>query len=184
MTAPAVFGRRSGPAKCALSVIGLLVLLVLTVTVARLDGRLATLEATNQATLEGARKIDSADDGFTRRLHQLTALAESTKLTLEQTRALQPLLVQLKAAVVPAASAIATGRAGAQRSATQLATIADVLRRLQVGTLALVGSAGSFDAQGTNLLRVLDGLVTDLRASLAAAQRINAALPLPVTGNR
>lgn len=178
-----IFGRRSGPARFVLGLVGLLTILVLVVTVARLDSRLATMQEANLSTLAGVRAIATADDPFTTRLQHLTALADTTDLALAQTRQLQPLLTDLKAAVVPAAAAIATGSAGGQQSNVALGRIETVLVRLRDHTLPLVHSADTLGAQGKDLLHVIDGLVADLRASVDAATRINAVLPLPRTGN-
>lgn len=178
-----IFGRESGPVKFVLGLVGLLTILVLVVTVARLNSRLATLQQENLSTVAGVRAIAAADDPFTTRLQHLTALADTADLALTQTRALQPLLTDLKAAVVPAAAAIATGSAGGQQSEVALGRIETVLVRLRDHTLPLVHSADTFGAQGEDLLHVIDGLVTDLRASVDAATRINAVLPLRRTGN-
>lgn len=178
-----IFGRESGPFKFVLGVLGLLTILVLVVTVARLNTRLATMEEQNLLTLAGARAIATADDPFTMRLHQLTALADTTNQALDETRRLQPLLADLKAAVVPAAAAVATGSAGGVQTNAQLSRVEAVLDQLRDHTLPLVRSADAFGGQGRELLRVVDGLVADLRASTEAAARINAVLPLPRTGN-
>jgi hypothetical protein len=178
-----IFGREGGPVRFALGIVGLFVILVLVVTVARLDARLATMEEQNRITLAGARAIATADDPFTTRLQHLTVLADSADHALDQTRQLQPLLTELKDAVVPAAAAISTGRAGGQLTNVQLGRIQDVLVRLRDHTVPLVRSADAFGGQGRDLLGVIDGLVTDLRASADAAARINAVLPLPRTGN-
>ena len=179
-----LFGRAGGPLRFVLGVIALGALLTLTVTVARLDLRLGVLQETTQATLSGARQNAAVHDRFTRRLGQLDDLARGAHLTLEQTRALRPVLAELKDAVGPLTSAVATGRSGGERSAEQLNHIRGVLLRLRAGTTDLAGSAGKFDRQGTDLLGNLDDLVGDLRASLEAAERIDAALPLPRLGGR
>ncbi|HTK65722.1 MAG TPA: hypothetical protein VL595_25290 [Pseudonocardia sp.] len=178
-----IFGRESGPVKFALGVLGLGTILVLVVTMARLNTRLATMEQQNRLTLAGARAIATADDRFTRRLQHLSALVDSTNLALDETRKLQPLLTDLKAAVVPAAAAVSTGSGGGVRSNVQLRRVEAALLQLQEHTLPLVRSADAFGGQGEDLLHVIDGLVADLRAGVDAAARINAVLPLPRTGN-
>jgi hypothetical protein len=163
-------------------VTALIVLLTLTVTVGRLDLRLGTLVRLNQETLAGARRIAAADDRLTRRLHQLGGLSADAHQTLDQTRALRPLLAQLGDAIGPTAGAVTVGRVGAERSAEQLAHIRTVLLGLRTSTRQLARSAAAFDRQGTGLLRILDGVVDDVRGSLDAADRIDAALPLPRIG--
>ena len=179
-----LFGREGGPFRFVLGVIALVALLTLTVTVARLDLRLGALQDANEVTLSGARQDAAVHDRFTRRLGQLGDLARSADLTLEQTRALRPVLSELKDAIGPLTTAVATGRSGGERSAEQLNHIRDVLLRLRAGTTDLGGSADKFDRQGMDLLGNLDDLVGDLRASLDAAERIDAALPLPRLGGR
>ena len=91
-----LFGREGGPTRFVLSVIALVALLTLTVTVARLDLRLGALQEANEVTLSGARQDAAVHDRFTRRLGQLGDLARGAHLTLEQTRALRPVLAELK----------------------------------------------------------------------------------------
>jgi hypothetical protein len=177
-----VFGRPGGPARFGIGVAVLVTLITLAITVARLDLRLGTLVALNQETLDGARHIARADDRLTRRLHQLDALAAGAHDTLEQTRALQPVLAELRDAISPAATAVTTGRNGGERSAVQLAHIRDILLRLKTSTGQLDRSTSALDRQSTVLLGILDGLVDDLRDSLQAAERIDTTLPLPRTG--
>jgi hypothetical protein len=104
---PSLFGRPGGPARFVLGVLGLIVLLTLTVTVARIDDRLGVLVGLNRESLDGARRIAGADDRLTSRLHQLTDLAEGAHTTLESTRALQPVLADRAR---PASTARRAGR--------------------------------------------------------------------------
>jgi methyl-accepting chemotaxis protein len=177
-----LFGRPGGPARLALAVAALLALLTLTVTVARLDLRLAEMVRANEATVDGARRIAEADDRFTRRLQQLDTVAAGGRATLEQTRALRPLLTELRDALRPTAAAVATGRAGAEHSAEQLARIRKVLTGLRSATKELAASTEAFDAQGGELLRILGDLTADLRAAVEAADRIEAVLPPRIGG--
>ncbi|MGQ0482867.1 MAG: hypothetical protein ACT4O0_17810 [Pseudonocardia sp.] len=181
---PAVFGRPDGPARLALAVGALLVLLIVSVTIARLDARLGAMVDANEATVVGAARIAVADDRFTRRLQQLDAVAANARRARDQTQALAPLLVELRDALRPAATDVATGRAGGERTAVQLAHIRALLQRLRDDTADLATSTSAFTGQGADLLRVLDGLAIDLRASLEAAERIDAALPALPTGGR
>jgi hypothetical protein len=126
-----LFGRPGGPARLALAAAALLALLTLAVTMARLDLRLAEMVRANEATVDGACRIAKADDRFTRRLQQLDTVAAGGRATLEQTRALRPLLTELRDALRPTAAAVATGRAGAEHSAEQLARIRKVLTGLR-----------------------------------------------------
>lgn len=180
----AVFGRPGGPARLVLGVLVLVTLLGLTVTVARLDLRLGTLVALNQESLDGARRVAAADDRLTSRLHQLTGLADDAHRTLDQTRAVQPVLAQLRDAIGPAGRAAATGRAGGEHTTAQLARIRDILSRLNTGTGQLARSAEAFNRQGADLIMLLDGLVADVRTSLEATRRIDSTLPLPRTAGR
>jgi methyl-accepting chemotaxis protein len=177
-----LFGRPGGPARLALAVAALLALLTLTVTVARLDLRLAEMVRANEATVDGARRIAEADDRFTRRLQQLDTVAAGGRATLEQTRALRPLLTELRDALRPTAAAVATGRAGAEHSAEQLARIRKVLTGLRSASKEVAASTEAFDAQGGELLRILGDLTADLRAAVEAADRIEAVLPPRIGG--
>lgn len=181
---PAVFGRPGGATHLVLAVGALLALLTLTVTIGRLDVRLGAMVAANEATVDGAVRIATADDRFTRRLHQLDDVAANAHRTRQQTQALKPLLVELRDALRPTAAQVRTGRAGGERTAEQLAHIRALLQRLRGDTSDLATSASAFTGQGNDLVRILDALAGDLRGSVGAAERIDAALPALPTGGR
>jgi hypothetical protein len=174
-----IFGRRSGPVKLVLGAVGLVVLLLLGVTIFRLNQKLDVQQSVNEQTLAASHGLVRVNDPLTERLAQLTALTHTANQALDETRALQPQLAQLKAAVAPAADAIATGRAGGEESRRKLTQIQSILVSLQQRVLPLVPSAAAFGDQGQDLLHILQGLNADLTRSIAAAKRINDALPLP-----
>jgi uncharacterized protein YgbK (DUF1537 family) len=112
-------------------------------------------------------------------LAQLTRLTDTAQLALDDTRALQPLLVQLRDATCPAADSIAVARAGGETTHTDLRRIQQIVVQLRQQVLPLVPSAAAFGDQGTQLLDILQGVNDDLETSIDAARRINNALPLP-----
>lgn len=179
-----VFGQPGGPVRFALGLAALLALITLTTTIGRLDLRLTTLVGLNDDTAKGAHQIAAADDHMTRRLQQLTVLAAGAHDTLDQTRALEPILTDLRAAIEPTAAAVTVGRAGGERSLARLTRIRDILQRLNTSTRDLARSASVFDRQGTDLLGILDGVDRNLSASVDAAERIDRSLPLPALGGR
>jgi hypothetical protein len=174
-----IFGRRSGPVKAVLAAVALVVLSVLIVTFARLGQNLAAQAAINQESQRNAEAAVAVTDRLTTRLAQLTRLTDTAQLALDDTRALQPLLVQLRDATRPAADSIAVARAGGETTHTDLRRIQQIVVQLRQQVLPLVPSAAAFGDQGTQLLTILQGVNDDLKTSIDAAQRINNALPLP-----
>jgi hypothetical protein len=174
-----IFGRRSGPVKAVLAAVALVVLSVLIVTFARLGQNLAAQAAINQESQRNAEAAVAVTDRLTTRLAQLTRLTDTAQLALDDTRALQPLLVQLRDATRPAADSIAVARAGGETTHTDLRRIQQIVVQLRQQVLPLVPSAAAFGDQGTQLLTILQGVNDDLETSIDAAQRINNALPLP-----
>jgi hypothetical protein len=174
-----IFGRRSGPVKAVLAAVALLVLSVLIVTFARLGQNLAAQAAINQESQRNAEAAVAVTDRLTTRLAQLTRLTDTAQLALDDTRALQPLLVQLRDATRPAADSIAVARAGGESTHTDLRRIQQIVVQLRQQVLPLVPSAAAFSDQGTQLLDILQGVNDDLETSIDAARRINNALPLP-----
>jgi hypothetical protein len=174
-----IFGRRSGPVKAVLAAVALVVLSVLLVTFARLGQNLAAQAAINQESQRNAEAAVAVTDRLTTRLAQLTRLTDTAQLALDDTRALQPLLVQLRDATRPAADSIAVARAGGETTHTDLRRIQQIVVQLRQQVLPLVPSAAAFGDQGTQLLTILQGVNDDLKTSIDAAQRINNALPLP-----
>jgi hypothetical protein len=174
-----IFGRRSGPVRAALGVAALAALLLLIVTFARLNQKLATQAAVNAESLRNSDAVVAATDRLTLRLAQLTRLTGTADQALDETRALRPLLVQLRGAAQPAAHAIAVGRAGGETSHTDLIRIQRTVQQLQGKVLPLVPSTAAFGEQGKELLAVLESVNDDLERGIDAAKRINKALPLP-----
>lgn len=174
-----IFGRRSGPVKAVLAAVALVVLLVLIVTFARLGQNLAAQAAINQESRRQAEAAVVVTDRLTARLAQLTRLTDTAQLALDDTRALQPLLVELRDATRPAAGSIAVARAGGQAGYTDLRRIQGIVVQLRERVLPLVPSAAKFGDQGEQLLAILEGINDDLALSIATARRINDALPLP-----
>lgn len=174
-----IFGRRSGPVKAVLAAVALLVLVVLDVTFARLGNNLAAQAAVNQESQRNAEVAVAVTDQLTDRLAQLTRLTDTAQLALEDTRALQPLLVALRDATRPAADSIAVARAGGETTHADLRRIQQIVVQLRGQVLPLVPSAAAFGNQGTQLLTILQGVNDDLGRSIDAARRINNALPLP-----
>jgi hypothetical protein len=174
-----IFGRRSGPVKAVLAAVALVVLSVLIVTFARLGQNLAAQAAINQESQRNAEAAVAVTDRLTTRLAQLTRLTDTAQLALDDTRALQPLLVQLRDATRPAADSIAVARAGGETTHTDLRRIQQIVVQLRQQVLPLVPSAAAFSDQGTQLLTILQGVNDDLETSIDAARRINNALPLP-----
>jgi uncharacterized protein YgbK (DUF1537 family) len=174
-----IFGGRSGPVKAVLAAVALVALSVLTVTFARLGHNLAVQAAINQESQRNAETAVAVTDRLTARLAQLTQLTDTAQLALEDTRALEPLLVQLHDATRPAANSIAVGRAGGETSHTDLRRIQQIVVQLRQRVLPLVPSAAAFGDQGTELLTILRGVNDDLELSINSARRINSALPLP-----
>jgi hypothetical protein len=174
-----IFGRRSGPVKAVLAAVALGVLSVLIVTFARLGQNLAAQAAINQESQRNAEAAVAVTDRLTTRLAQLTRLTDTAQLALDDTRALQPLLVQLRDATRPAVDSIAVARAGGETTHTDLRRIQQIVVQLRQQVLPLVPSAAAFGDQGTQLLTILQGVNDDLETSIDAARRINNALPLP-----
>jgi hypothetical protein len=157
----------------------LVILLLLTVTMARLNQKLAVQIQVDDVTLRGADTMVAVTDRLTLRLAQLTRLTGTADHALAETQALQPLLLQLQQAIGPAARAIATGRAGGESSRADLSRIRTIVDQLQRAVLPLVPSARAFGDQGKQLLTILRGVNDDLDRSVEDARRINDAIPIP-----
>src|SRR5947209_47874 len=132
-----IFGRRSGPVKAVLAAVALVVLSVLIVTFARLGQNLAAQAAINQEPQRNAEAAVAVTDRLTTRLAQLTRLTDTAQLALDDTRALQPLLVQLRDATRPAADSIAVARAGGETTHTDLRRIQQIVVQLRQQVLPL-----------------------------------------------
>jgi hypothetical protein len=174
-----IFGRPGGPARAILAIVAVGVVVVLGVTVGRLNTRLSNQEAANQHTLTASHAIVDVNDHVTNRLRQLDLLTDTANQALSETKALGPLLDKLHEAVKPAAAAVTIGRTGGEVSEAKLNEIQSILAGVRQNTLSLVSSAQKFGSQGSNLLTVVRGLVSDIQHSVAAAKRINESLPLP-----
>ena len=162
-----------------LALLGVGVLGLLTFVVVNLNHRLDNQQVANEATLAASGDIVEVNDLLTMRLKQLVKLTDTAQLALQETAALGPLLADLRAAIGPAASTVAAATSGAETSTRKLDTMAEILRAIRAKVLPLVDAADAFGGQGRQLLRIVDGLVSDLRGAVGAAVRINASLPLP-----
>lgn len=170
------FGRRGGPARLVLSVVAVGVLSLLAFVVFNLNTRLDNQQKANETSITASQAIVDVNDRLTSQLQQLTEL---THTALDATAALGPLLVKLDEAISPAAQMLATNTEVAQLTNQQLTNIQGILGEVQNTVLPLVESADAFGAQGRQLLAIVQGLVSDLQGSVAAAQTINQMLPLP-----
>ncbi|OUS81342.1 hypothetical protein JWS13_12635 [Rhodococcus pseudokoreensis] len=173
------FGRRGGPARMVLAIVAVGVLGLLTFVVYNLNHRLDNQQQVNVTSIGVSEDIVDVNDKLTGQLQQLTELTHTAQTALDSTVALGPLLVKLDEAITPAAAMLAQGTTGAQMTNEQLQNIQSILGEVQNTVLPLVESADSFGAQGRQLLAIVQGLVSDLEGSVAAAQTINQMLPLP-----
>lgn len=179
-----LFGRPEGLARLIFAVVGVGVIATLGVTLASLNKQLEDQERANQETLRASEAIVDVNDQVTTRLEQLTALTGTADEALQEAQALEPLLVELRDAVEPAAATIASGRGGAEISEERLTRIEGIVADIEGRTDALVTEAQAFGAQGRELEAIVRGLVDDVEASLEAARRINEQLPeRPVSGS-
>ncbi|WP_405163020.1 hypothetical protein OG203_43320 [Nocardia sp. NBC_01499] len=173
------FGRPGGPARLVLSIVAVGVLGVLIFVVTTLNTRLDHQQRVNQISVTASGSIVDVNDKLTSQLHQLTELTHTAQSALDATTALGPLLTRLHDAITPAARQLGSSADGARRTDAQLTDINGILGEVQNTIVPLVASAGTFGDQGKQLLAVLQGLVGDLQASVAAAHTINRMLPLP-----
>ena len=173
------FGRRGGPARLVLSVVAVGVLGLLAFVVFNLNTRLDNQQRANETSITASSAIVDVNDRLTNQLQQLTELTHTAQNALDSTAALGPLLVKLDEAISPAAQMLASNTEGAQLTNEQLTNIQGILGEVQNTVLPLVESARAFGDQGQQLLAVVQGLVSDLQGSVAAAQTINQMLPLP-----
>ncbi|MFI6996541.1 hypothetical protein [Nocardia sp. NPDC050175] len=173
------FGRPGGPARLVLSIVAVGVLGLLIFVMITLNTRLDNQQRVNETSISASHSIVDVNDKLTSQLQQLTELTHTAQSALDATTALGPLLARLHDAITPAARQLGSSAAGAQHTKTQLTDIHDILGEVQDTIVPLVASAEGFGGQGKQLLAVLQGLVGDLQASVAAAQTINRMLPLP-----
>jgi len=173
------FGRPAGLARLVISVLAVVVIGLLTFVVANLNSKLDTQERTDRATLQATGQVVDVNDRLTQRLAQLTTVTNAANGALNETKALGPLLVKLRAALKPAAAMVSSSTANVQVTHAQLATIQGVLNAIRNKVVPLVSSASALGGQGRQLLGVVRGLVSDLQAAVAAAYTINQSIPLP-----
>ncbi|MFC0454073.1 hypothetical protein [Rhodococcus jostii] len=173
------FGRRGGPARLVLSIVAVGVLGLLAFVVFNLNTRLDNQQRANETSISASQGIVDVNDRLTNQLHQLTELTRTAQTALDATSALGPLLTKLDEAITPVAQMLASSTDVAQLTNEQLANIQGILGEVQNTVLPLVSSAEAFGDQGRQLLAIVQGLVSDLQGSVAAAQTINQMLPLP-----
>jgi hypothetical protein len=173
------FGRPGGLARLVISVLAVVVIGLLTFVVANLNHKLDIQHRTDLTTLQATGQVVDVNDRLTQRLAQLTALTHSAQGALKDTKALGPLLVQLRSALKPAAATVSSATSSVQTTHAQLTTIQGVLNAIRNKVVPLVSSASALGGQGRQLLAVVRGLVSDLRAAIAAAYTINQSIPLP-----
>jgi ABC-type transporter Mla subunit MlaD len=166
------FGRPGGLARLVISVLAVVVIGLLTFVIANLNHKLDIQHRTDLTTLQ-------VNDRLTQRLAQLTTLTHSAQGALNDTKALGPLLVQLRSALKPAAATVSSATSSVQTTHAQLTTIQGVLNAIRNKVVPLVSSASALGGQGRQLLGVVRGLVSDLQAAVAAAYTINQSIPLP-----
>ncbi|EKT84354.1 hypothetical protein WSS_A02250 [Rhodococcus opacus M213] len=173
------FGRRGGPARMVLSIVAVGVLSLLAFVVFNLNTRLDNQQRANETSIAASQAIVDVNDRVTNQLQQLTELTHTAQTALDATTALGPLLTRLDEAITPAAQMLASNTDGAQLTNQQLTNIQGILGEVQNTVVPLVTSAEAFGDQGRHLLTIVQGLVSDLQGSVAAAQTINQMLPLP-----
>ncbi|GAF48649.1 MULTISPECIES: hypothetical protein [Rhodococcus] len=173
------FGRRGGPSRMVLSIVAVGVLGLLAFVVFNLNTRLDNQQRANETSITASQGIVDVNDRLTGQLQQLTELTHTAQTALDATIALGPLLTALDEAITPAAQMLASSTDGAQLTNEQLTNIQGILGEVQNTVLPLVASAEAFGDQGRQLLAIVEGLVSDLHGSVAAAQTINQMLPLP-----
>ncbi|WP_182378919.1 hypothetical protein [Nocardioides sp. WS12] len=173
------FGRRGGPARTVLAIIGVGVLGLLSFVVFNLNTRLDNQQKANEATLVASNDIVDVNDLLTMRLEELVALTKTAQKALGETSALGPLLVSLREAIGPAATTVEAATGGAELSTKKLDTMHEILSAIKKKILPLVESADAFGGQGGDLLVIVKDLVKDLESAVAAAVKINQSLPLP-----
>ena len=173
------FGRRGGPMRLVLASVAVVMLAVLSFVTFNLNTRLDNQHQANLESIQRSEQIVTVNDELTRQLQDLTALTEDAQKALDATAALGPVLARLGEAIEPAARLLTSNTAGAQLTNDQLNAIKTVLIEVQTKVEALKASAQVFGKQGTQLLDLVSGLVTDLKSSVSSAQTINQMLPLP-----
>lgn len=173
------FGRPGGPARLVLAIVAVGVLGLLSFVIVNLNTRLDNQERVNQTSIGASGRIVAVNDKLTLQLRQLTDLTHTAQTALDSTAALGPLLGKLHDAITPAAQQLSNSTGGAQYTNQQLSNIQSILGEVQNTVNPLVASAQAFGDQGKQLLTIVQGLVKDLQASVAAAKTINQMLPLP-----
>jgi hypothetical protein len=176
---PVFFGRPYGVVRMILALAGVGVLALLTFVVLNLNNRLDNQQRANLQTLAASQALVSVNNDVTDRLAQLTALTSNAGQAVHETQSLAPLLVTLREVIAPAAAMIHTGSVGGQVSNAQLTAIEGTLAEVRGTVVPLVSSARAFGGQGQQLVGIVQGLVSDLRAAVSDAETINRALPLP-----
>ena len=144
-----------------------------------LNTRLDNQQRVNVTSISASQSVVQINDKLTNQLQQLTQITHTAQDALTATSALGPLLTKLDGAITPAAEMLSNSTSGAQMTNDQLVDIQSVLGEIQNTVLPLVTSAQAFGDQGKQLLSLVQGLVSDLEGSVAAAQTINQMLPLP-----
>lgn len=173
------FGRQGGPMRLVLASVAVVMLAVLSFVIFNLNTRLDNQHQANLESIARSEQIVTVNDQLTRHLKDLTALTVDAHKALDATAALGPVLTRLGEAIEPAARLLTSNTAGAQLTNDQLNAIKSVLIEVQTKVESLEASAQAFGRQGTQLLDLVSGLVTDLKSSVSSAQTINQMLPLP-----
>lgn len=173
------FGKRGGPMRMVWAICAVGVLVLLAFVVFNLNTRLDNQQRANLASVHASDRIVNVNDSVTGELRRLTELTSTAQEALEATQDLHPQLVELGKAIGPVADLLNENTAGAQVTNEQLAGIQTALTEVQSVIVPLVASAEKFGGQGKELLTTVNGLVTDLKASVASARTINQMLPLP-----
>ena len=173
------FGRQGGPMRLVLSLVAVMLLAVLSFVIFNLNTRLENQHQANVESIHRSGQIVTVNDQLTGQLQDLTTLTADAQKALDATAALHPVLERLGEAIAPAARLLQSNTEGAQLTNDQLTAIRTVLIEVQTKVEALRTSAQAFGKQGTQLLDLVSGLVTDLKSSVSSAQTINQMLPLP-----
>lgn len=179
-----LFGRPGGPFRAIVGFIFIGVFLTLVLIIVALNIDLARQEDNNKTTLRISRSLVTVNDKITVRLQQVTDLSGVAAKALDETRALGPLLVQLGEVTGSALGTLQEGEsivretAGPGKLGRTLAITEDIIKN----AVPLGDNAAAFLGQGNQLLGIVQGLVKDVEAALAAATRINNGLPLPRLG--
>lgn len=173
------FGKQGGPMRLVLASVAVVMLAILSFVIFNLNTRLDNQHQANLDSIQRSEQIVTVNDELTGHLQDLTALTVDAQKALDATAALGPVLTRLGEAIEPAARLLTSNTAGAQLTNDQLNAIKTVLIEVQTKVEELKASAQAFGKQGTQLLDLVSGLVTDLKSSVSSAQTINQMLPLP-----